>query len=440
VAIRCKLIHQTVTCVHSLQALLSGLLDAATEAAQQRHSSSSSCSSSQRTCALASQSFLPLLLTQPTTAAAVSSAATSVAAAALQLEEGVHERLSAALVREIDALSSAEILRSLLAVTPVTHATLRLVRRCLRPLPPSEVTRLRLPLHFVLDSSSSTSNGSSSSARARWIARVRTLLDAELETNAALPLRHLGRYFFAVQPTSSSSNSTSSSVASRDKYSVSHWVILKVDARDALSGDSNSPDVSPERSYGTSLPPTSTVSGGAASSSGAVSGLGHHRFALCVSVAVHHPRGTSLYEQRAALVQGAVGAVAATAERVNRLLLLAHLHDTRVASDLLISREHRHTASASSTSSTSAGASAAIIATAATAAASSGAAAAAAAVHDSSDGSTDTISAVLAGLQASTALSSALGSSSSSAFVHGQFACPLKFSRNFTLNHRLQAR
>jgi hypothetical protein len=373
---------------------------------------------------------------------AVSSAATSAAAAALQLEEGVHERLSAALVREIDALSSAEILRSLLAVTPVTHATLRLVRRCLRPLPPTEVTRLRLPLHFVLDSSSSTSSGSSSSARARWIARVRTLLDAELETNAALPLRHLGRYFFAVQPSSSSSStgtgtgsssgnnsSSSATVASRDKYSVSHWVILKVDARDALAGDSNSPDVSPERSYGASHSPTSTVTGSSSSSSSsaAVSGLGHHRFALCVSVAVHHPRGTPLYEQRAALVQGAVGAVAATAERVNRLLLLAHLHDTRVASDLLISREHRHSVSGSSTTSSTA--------VTATAACSGGAA-----VHDSSDGSSDTMSAVLAGLQASAALSSALGSSSSSAFVHGQFACPLKFSRNFTLNHRLQAR
>jgi hypothetical protein len=373
---------------------------------------------------------------------AVSSAATSAAVVALQLEEGVHERLSAALVREIDALSSAEILRSLLAVTPVTHATLRLVRRCLRPLPPSEVTRLRLPLHFVLDSSSSTSNGSSSSARARWINRVRTLLDAELETNAALPLRHLGRYFFAVQPTSNNSSSTStttsSSVASRDKYSVSHWVILKVDARDALSEDSNSPDVSPERSYGESLPPTSTVPSGATSSSGAVSGLGRHRFALCVSVAVHHPRGTPLHEQRAALVQGAVGAVAATAERVNRLLLLAHLHDTRVASDLLISREHRHAASASSAFG-STGAGAAVSTSAATtAAASSGTAAAA--VHDSSGGSSDAMSAVLAGLQGSTALSGALGSSSSSAFVHGQFACPLKFSRNFTLNHRLQAR
>ena len=55
----------------------------------------------------------------------------------------MHERLIGALVRNINSLSSAEILRSLLAVMPVTNATLSLVRKCLRPLPSAEVTRLR---------------------------------------------------------------------------------------------------------------------------------------------------------------------------------------------------------------------------------------------------------------------------------------------------------
>ena len=51
------------------------------------------------------------------------------------------KRLTETLREHMDRIYCSEVLRSLLRFTPVTLSTLLTVRRCLRPMPPEEITR-----------------------------------------------------------------------------------------------------------------------------------------------------------------------------------------------------------------------------------------------------------------------------------------------------------
>lgn len=51
------------------------------------------------------------------------------------------KRLTEALREHMDRIYFSEVLHSLLRFSPVTLSTLRTVRRCLRPMPPEEITR-----------------------------------------------------------------------------------------------------------------------------------------------------------------------------------------------------------------------------------------------------------------------------------------------------------
>lgn len=83
-----------------------------------------------------------------TTFGTADSAATPMEGAARSKGHRLRSELATTFLEHIDAFASAEILRSLMSVTPVTMPAMLLVRRCLRPLPPKEVTRFQVSLGY----------------------------------------------------------------------------------------------------------------------------------------------------------------------------------------------------------------------------------------------------------------------------------------------------
>ncbi|CAM9224409.1 unnamed protein product, partial [Choristocarpus tenellus] len=115
-------------------------------------------------------------------------------------EEGrllrTHEQLAGALKNHIGALSSAEILRSMLRVTPITSQALRLVRNCLAPLRDDEITKFEVPLEFAI-------NSNSSCPRLEFVHRVRPLLSEQLLAGKFLCLRRVEDTYFVVEESNS---------------------------------------------------------------------------------------------------------------------------------------------------------------------------------------------------------------------------------------------
>lgn len=60
------------------------------------------------------------------------------------------KRLTEALREHMDKIYCSEVLHSLLRFTPVTLSTLLTVRRCLRPMPPEEITRFLVRSNIVI--------------------------------------------------------------------------------------------------------------------------------------------------------------------------------------------------------------------------------------------------------------------------------------------------
>ncbi|CAM9591609.1 unnamed protein product, partial [Chrysoparadoxa australica] len=141
---------------------------------------------------------------------------------------------------------------------------------------------------------------------------------------------------------------------------------------------------------------------------------------------VHHPAGTPLCEKRAELVTRVREGVKNAARATNQLLLLHHLHETRMGSDLLLPRD----------TPTTPGPQAAQAASAPDQEAVGAGVGDSSAAHDGSDPA-PTMSTRLPSLAISPLSIPDAPAMVGAGFPPMAFACPLKFSTKIPLNHRL---
>jgi hypothetical protein len=259
-----------------------------------------------------------------------------------------HKRFIRLVRRQVEAWAAGEILRALLTFSPLPEPTIPLVLQSIRSLLPESRSKFRVGLVFVVLDPATDSSGKSPNASpphmggdgggARGASGQRSK-DAQQEAALRLFQEHLlsGRFlsvrrsdttYFLVEPRPAGADGAPLSPRERGQSpidtrdcSVPYWAVLRIQ-RKRMTGLLDAPELDPLVGTG-EAPDASTDLGGFGDS-------------YEVRVALHHPLGTVWYENRQELVEKLRQGILETCTHVNQLLLLSHLHDTRVASPLLI--------------------------------------------------------------------------------------------------------
>jgi len=267
--------------------------------------------------------------------------------------------------RQIEAWAAGEILNSLLSLHPLPEESFSVILQSLRPLPPDALTKFSIDLAFVTDLPTDSSNdskgthgaggggsasqgsatGSSDRENARGDSQPNQrkesqeavailMFQDQLSSGAFLPVRKIHDVYFVMEPGDASlhprvpgrSNSyrtlprASSHEISEDDTRIRYWAILQLRKRKSLPATQSA----------------STVPLSFAAGASAMEGQFCFLSSYTVHVALHHPHGTVWYDQRQDIMNRIREGIMETCAHVNKLLLLAHLHDTRLASPLLI--------------------------------------------------------------------------------------------------------
>ncbi len=219
----------------------------------------------------------------------------------------LQEELTSTILFNIDALTSDEILRSLLDVTPITLESLNLVKKCLDPLPSSELLQLCIPVHLVL-LSKLDQRIESATYEANLVNIGRELLQCELlKGTCPITFQRVGDYFIAVEPYQDDA----------EGYKIPYWAILSLEDDHEDLDDVD--DMSPKK--GSKQP-------GYHAESNANTVTFHMRVIIYLSNLL--PGAVNTLQE--AISQSIFEAV----KIVNRRLLLHTLHDMKYASELLI--------------------------------------------------------------------------------------------------------
>ncbi len=222
----------------------------------------------------------------------------------------LQEELISTVLSNIDVLTNDEVLRSLLDVTPVTLEGLHLVKKCLSPLPPSEVLQFCVPVHLVSlpkpDQRVESAGNKAHLVNIGW-----DLLQCELlkGTSSLITFQRIGDYVIVVEPYPDDT----------EGYKVPYWAFLSVMDNNQAAHELRSVNISPKivNSPGNQAAPSNICT-----------------VTLNVHATIHLPclLPGVLDTLRETICQAVVEAV----KVVNQRLLLYSLHKTKYASPLLI--------------------------------------------------------------------------------------------------------
>ncbi len=214
----------------------------------------------------------------------------------------LQEELTSTILSNIDALMNAEVLRLLLDVTPVTLDGLDLVKKCLSPLPQSEMLQFCYPIHLVyalpeLDDNEVDSPGNKVHLL-NMERDIDILLCELLKDTSLMTFRRVGDSLIVVEPYFDGTVG----------YKIPYWAILTV------VDDPNEAQEVVEYCEGTKTG-SSTV-----------------MLYTRVTIHLHNLFPGVVDTLRETICQ----AIAEAGKNLNRRLLLHRLHETKYASSLLI--------------------------------------------------------------------------------------------------------
>ncbi len=242
----------------------------------------------------------------------------------------LQEELISNILSNIHVLMNDEVLRSLLDVTPITLESLQLVKKCLSPLPPSQLLKFYIPVHLV-SLPKSDQRVESAGNKAYLVSTGWDLLQCELlkgGTSPGIMFQRIGDHdVIVVEPDNDSDDTTRGG-----GYKVPYWALLSVmDNNQAVHELQLSDSVAPKQHHKVNNSPDNNQTG---AGGGATTSYRSSTVTLYAHVTIHLPSLLPgvLDTLRETICQAVVGAV----KIVNQRLLLDSLHKTKYASSLLI--------------------------------------------------------------------------------------------------------